>query len=199
MIILDYIILAIVAFFIWQGYRSGFVGALGWLAGVFVGIWAANRYHPLVAQWLEPFIDNPFFRTIVSFVAVYVIVNIVIGLLVRFLNKIFNFIPLANFTNRVLGMVIGLIEAFIVVSLLLWVLALYPFSSGPREQVEKSAWAPYFVLGQKVVAAMLPNDFWQKTFENLKDGDIDWGQIDWNKLSPEIRERFENQNSFPRP
>ena len=115
----DIILLIILFFFIWRGFRAGIVGAIGGLVGIIVGIWAGSTYMQFVSEWLMNVanLGNEGLANIVAFIVVFIAVNVVIGLVVGIINKIFHIIPFINLANKLLGAIIGLED--------LWVLQLW--------------------------------------------------------------------------
>jgi uncharacterized membrane protein required for colicin V production len=73
---LDYVILGIIAIFVYRGFRKGFLSRVLGLAGVVAGIWLGVRYNFKVAQFLKDFGVSaeiaPYFAMFLIFCHLYI-------------------------------------------------------------------------------------------------------------------------------
>lgn len=123
----DVILIVIILIFALAGFAWGLIQGIGALIGLAAGIFAAFNYYLPIADWLAPiFFGHAVLAKIVAFIAIFVIINRLIGLLFWVINKVFNIIaiiPLIKPINRVAGLVLGLIEGILIVGVSLYVIA----------------------------------------------------------------------------
>ena len=114
----DIALIIILLFFIWQGFRTGLVGAIGGFLGILVGIWAGSHYMQVVATWIIETIDisNEALANIIAFVVIFLAVNIIASLIVMIINRIFHFIPFINILNKLAGAFVGLVGGILAVA-----------------------------------------------------------------------------------
>ncbi len=157
MSIWDSILLIILAYFIYKGIRSGFVRLIGGFAGILVGAWAAGQFYDLVAQWLIEYFNMQLMTAIVvAFIIIYAVVNIIINVFVGIITKVFRYIPLATFTNRLIGGILGFLEGMLLLGLIIWVINLFPFQNQFASSLKDSRVAQYFEYSTKLVQPILP-------------------------------------------
>ncbi len=165
----DIVLLVILAYFIYKGFRSGFVKIIGGFAAIVVGAWAAGQFYDMVAQWFIEYFDMQLMTAIVvSFIAIYAATNIIINVLVGIITRVFRYIPMATFTNRLIGAVLGFFEGLLLLGLMIWVINLFPFQNEFATSLKESKVASYFEYSTKLVQPLLP--------KSLRD--IDFGVFD---------------------
>jgi len=167
---IDYVLLLILAYFVIQGLRHGFLATVGSLAGLALGAWAAGTFYASVAQWLIELFDVSIMVSIVSaFIGIFVGINIVISLLINFVTHIFKYVPLATLANRLLGAALGFLQGMLLVGLILWVINLFPFQSSFADNIEKSRIAELFQTSTRIVQPLLPTSLRTIDFSALQD------------------------------
>ncbi len=130
MSLFDAVLIIILFIFVWQGFRSGVVGAIGGFVGVILGIWFGSHYMYQVGTWIMQVIniDNEALSRILAFVAIFLAINIVVSLVIKIINLIFHFIPFIDLINKMLGAVVGLLGGVLAISALVYLLARFPIS-----------------------------------------------------------------------
>ena len=109
MLIVDYILLAIMAYSIIWGFRKGLIQAVGGLLGMIGAIVLASRLFEPVAQKIAPIIgfgNSMNLARMVSFVAILLGVNYGISLIVALAERAyeaFAILPFMKFGNRLLA------------------------------------------------------------------------------------------------
>ncbi|MEK7583785.1 MAG: CvpA family protein [Patescibacteria group bacterium] len=167
---IDYVLLLVLAYFVIQGLRHGFLATIGSLVGLALGAWAAGAFYATVAQWLIELFDLSIMVSIVAaFIGIFVGINILMSLLINFVTHIFKYVPLATFANRLLGAALGFLQGMLLVGLILWVINLFPFQSSFAENVEKSRVAELFQTSTRIVQPLLPTSLRAIDFSALKD------------------------------
>lgn len=158
MSVLDIILVVILLFFVWQGFKSGLIGAIGGFIGILVGIWAGTYYMDEAADWISEAIniDNAALANILGFVAIFVGINIVVALLVIIINKIFHIIPFIDLVNKILGAFVGLIGGALAISALVYLLSLMPISDAVSNALISSQLAHWAAQAAIVIKPFLP-------------------------------------------
>lgn len=168
--IADYIIVVLLFFSAWDGYRTGFVAQLVRIFGTVLAYVAAWQLHalltPTIDQWLAhtvlkgvrspqsiPVVNLfgagptvPSLTAAIAGVLSFGVVFFAALLVIRYLGAVLNRIvklPVLSFLNRTLGLASGVIVAFLIIAVLLDVAAYLPASS-VKSQIVHSALAPLF-------------------------------------------------------
>ena len=116
---LDILVLLFIEIGIFAGYRKGFFNQMASLVGVLVGLYLAKNYYLEFADKLYPaYMDSQSMANIVSFVAIWFILLIVLGILSSMLTRFFDAIYL-GIINQLLGSILGAMKYFILLSILL--------------------------------------------------------------------------------
>lgn len=165
----DYILLIILALFAFRGLKMGFVSAVGRLIGIVIGAWAAGRYYGPSAGWLVyRFNVNIMAAIVVSFIVIYLAVNIVMGLATMVVTKIFRIIPLATTTNRILGGLLGLLEGTLLIGLIIWIITLFPFQNAFATSLKESRIGGYMIGATAIVQPLLPQGLRQINYIDIQ-------------------------------
>ena len=125
--LVDVILIAIILVFALAGFAWGLIQGIGALIGLAAGIFVAASYYLLAAGWLTPvFLGNAILAKIVAFIAIFAVINRLVGLVFWIINKVFNLIaviPLVKPVNRAAGLILGLIEGILITGVSLYVIA----------------------------------------------------------------------------
>lgn len=151
----DVVLIVIVLAFALAGFAWGLIQGIGALIGLAAGIFAATNYYSPVAGWLAPvFLGNAVLAKIVAFIAIFTIINRLVGLVFWIINKVFNIIaiiPLIKPINRLAGLILGLIEGILITGVSLHVIAKFgasvPWlaeSLGSSRVAHRLVWAVQF-------------------------------------------------------
>jgi len=116
-------------------------------------------FEPLGA-WLEPFLLGAGFASrIIAFILIFTVINRLAGLVFWLVNKIFNiisFIPFTKTINRVLGAVLGLIEAALVLGVILAFIMQFPFVNLVTQWMENSAVSDWLINVGNFILPFVP-------------------------------------------
>jgi len=123
--ILDVVFISLIGLLMIRAYLRGFVTEIFSMAGIVLGLYAAVFFYKNGAVFIRNrfWPDLQIIPEIVSFICLFLIVLIIVKLLEKILNDIINRISLTG-ANSVLGLLFGLIEGIILVSLIVLVLNL---------------------------------------------------------------------------
>lgn len=149
MTFLDIIIAIPLVFFIYKGWKRGIIFEVATLLGILVGCWAAIHLSTWVAESLklegEGSILIAFFITFMgAIVLAYFLGKVVEGL--------FKMVK-AEFLNKLLGSVVGMLKCLIVISILLNFILLIDRNHvliTPKLQEESILYKPTYTIGNKL-------------------------------------------------
>ena len=126
--IIDFIFLGLIGLFMIRCYLKGFVSEILSMAAVVLGLLAAIFFHKSGAEFLR----NQFWHDtnitllkIAAFAILFIFVFIVVKIIERMLINIIDAVSLTN-ADSYLGIIFGLAEGLVVVSLILFLLKIQP-------------------------------------------------------------------------
>ena len=170
--IADYIILAILVFSAFDGYRTGFVTQLVRLFGTMLAFVAAWQFHGLLTPAIAGFVRRALTTGVhkaqnapllglfggtstvagaasaIAGVVAFAIVFYVSLILIRYAGHLLNAVmslPVLSLVNRLAGLVAGVGVAFLLIAVLINVSLFLPYPS-VRQQVHQSSLAPIFQI-----------------------------------------------------
>lgn len=117
--ILDIIILVVLCLFALKGFVRGLVNEVSSLASLFLGAWLAYRFYPSLAAPIEKSTHLP--SSISGFVA-FILILFAVGIIAHILGNIITSalkLVLLNSINRLGGLIVGVTEGVLLLSLLL--------------------------------------------------------------------------------
>jgi membrane protein required for colicin V production len=117
--ILDIILLICFVPALIQGIRKGFIAQAISIISIVAGIWASARFADVVSAWVAQYITaSEQVMKVVAFALILVVVFIVLGLVGRLLEGLFNLV-LLGWVNRLLGVVFALLKTALIIGLLI--------------------------------------------------------------------------------
>ena len=117
--ILDIILLICFVPALIQGIRKGFIAQAISIISIVAGIWASARFADVVSAWVAQYITaSEQVMKVVAFALILIIVFIVLGLVGRLLEGLFNLV-LLGWVNKLLGVVFALLKTALIVGLLI--------------------------------------------------------------------------------
>jgi membrane protein required for colicin V production len=185
--IFDLVILIILAFFVFNGFRRGFLREIAGLVGVVIAFILAVRFMNDFAGIISYYLGlSPRVAVIVTAVAIFVLVLISFVVIAKIIQKLMEMATL-GWINRLFGSLFGLLKGVIIVSILALIISLVPGGQEfDREQRESALFDPMRKAGpiifngvMKIVPAA--NDFFGEIKQSLSDrsGDISGDALDW--------------------
>ncbi|MFW5719357.1 MAG: CvpA family protein [Halanaerobium sp.] len=125
---LDIIILVLMLFFAFNGFRRGFIDQTSTILGLIAALFVAVRQYQYFETLLEPYLDlSPSMLQFISFTAIFIVVNIVIHVLGISLKRLTDAIFLQP-VDKAAGFILGLLKAGIIIYLLILIMAQIPYS-----------------------------------------------------------------------
>lgn len=117
--ILDIILLICFVPALIQGIRKGFIAQAISIISIVAGIWASARFADVVSAWVAQYITaSEQVMKVVAFALILIVVFIVLGLVGRLLEGLFNLV-LLGWVNRLLGVVFALLKTALIIGLLI--------------------------------------------------------------------------------
>lgn len=160
MTLLDVILLLVLFGFVFFGFWTGLIHALGGLVGVVAGAVVASRvFEPLAQKWDFFFGGNTNLARIVIFLIIFVVVNRLAGLgfwIIEKAFKIISFIPFLKTINRLGGAIFGAIEGVLVIGVTLYVAAKFPLGDNFVKALQSSDVAKKLIETSGVLTPLLP-------------------------------------------
>ncbi|MCX6164436.1 MAG: CvpA family protein [Ignavibacteriae bacterium] len=121
---LDVIILVIVLFLAYLGYRRGFLVSVFSLISIIIGIVLATKFHAGFALILNKFIKDARILNLVSFIIIFLLIYLAGIFLAGKLSKISK---LTKSFDKILGIILGAIKGLLVASLIIIFLKSFGF------------------------------------------------------------------------
>jgi membrane protein required for colicin V production len=151
----DYTIIAVLALSVLMGLWRGFIGEVLALVCWILAFWAAWMFGPALAEHFSASISTPSVRVLLAYVLCFVTV-LIAGAIVSFLmRKLVEGSGLSG-SDRLLGMVFGLVRGFALVTLVVLLLGFTPFRRDPWWN--ESHLLPNFEIGARWLGDRLPEE-----------------------------------------
>jgi membrane protein required for colicin V production len=149
----DYAILAVLALSVLMGLWRGFIGEVLALVCWILAFWTAWTFGPALADRFSASISTPSVRVLLAYVVCFVTV-LIAGAIVGFLmRKLVEGSGLSG-SDRLLGMVFGLVRGFALVTLVVLLMGFTPFRRDPWWN--QSRLLPDFEIGARWLADRMP-------------------------------------------
>jgi membrane protein required for colicin V production len=154
----DLLIVAVVAWTTFLGFRTGLIRQAVWLVAIILGIVLAGALYDDLAANLDFLIDDRTTRNFIAFVAIVggvIVAGAVLGQLLKTTASLLMLGPL----DAIGGGVLGLIRGVLYVQAALFVLAVFPANETLARGVDDSDVAAYFLDEAPVISFALPSEF----------------------------------------
>ena len=150
---LDILIAIPLIFFIYKGWRRGIIFEIAALAGILVGCWAAIHLSTWIAELLNLQGEGTIlFAFFIAFMGA-VVGAYFLGKMVEGLVKMVK----AQFLNKLLGSLAGMLKCLLVISILLNFILLIDHNHviiTPKAQEESVLYKPAYKIGNKLSASL---------------------------------------------
>jgi len=161
---LDWLVLAILLVSTVGSFIRGFARELISLSAVIVGLVLACWFYHDVASFLIPYVKTEDIASFCGFVFIFVSTLLVGGVLSFLVRNFLQFVDL-QWIDRFLGLAFGLLRGCLISSILFMVLTTFPFQI---ESIEKAKFAPYLLLGARVISILTPASIKTKFFDEYQ-------------------------------
>jgi membrane protein required for colicin V production len=151
--LIDILVWAILVVFIVKGFLKGLVREVCSLVGLVMGIWAACKYYPSLSAAIRLYIHIPYsVSSTISFALIFLVIGLLFFFLGHLLTVIFK-IGLLGGVNRVGGVLFGLIQGALVLSIMLYFGTTRPMPSKLKSQLESSKTSrPFIACGREIIS-----------------------------------------------
>ena len=138
----DIIICLILGFFTFNGFRHGFIEEMARLISLLGGFIFSSKFHNLLIPYFQPFIEDETICVTVTYMTIFVISVILITFMAKILQKFIEFV-LLGWLNRLLGVHLGLLKGFLIISLIIFIIQALPLKLDEdniiRQKLEKES------------------------------------------------------------
>jgi membrane protein required for colicin V production len=145
----DLMLLVMALGFVWGGFKTGLIQAIGGIVGVFLGIIIASRYYGAFGHALSPvFGGSDIGGQFTAFFILFLFVTRLTGVAFMLVNKVFHMIaivPGMKLVNRLGGAAFGLIQASLFIGLTLQFVVRLPITGNFAATIHNSVLANYFL------------------------------------------------------
>ena len=122
---IDIIIIIPIIWFVYKGFKKGFIIEIASLIALFLGIYIAIHFSGDITSFIDDFINlEKKYINIISFALTFIVIVIVVMLVAKVLEKIVKVVML-GIVNRFIGALFGLIKILVVLSFLLLVINIF--------------------------------------------------------------------------
>lgn len=151
----DILIVTILSYGLIRGIFRGLVREMSSIVGVLGGFYAAYSYYPHVARLISRWISNPAYLNIVSYMAIFSVVVILVGILAVVIKYLLN-IAYLGWVDRVSGALFGVLKGVLVSCVLFIVLTAFLPKGAPL--IKNATLSPYVSTVSEVMAKVLSKD-----------------------------------------
>ncbi len=143
--IIDFLILLITVYLVWQGWQTGFVGGVLNIIATIVSLVLATVFYPGSARFIDHSLNwGENVSQVAAFFAILIILEVALSLalshfyrlLTPFYKKVRGFL----IVDRVLGVIPSVLVGLFLVTLFLLLPLVLPFKAGLRAEIENSWW-----------------------------------------------------------
>ena len=135
---IDILIAIFWIYFIFRGFKTGFILQLAQIVSIIAGYTCANIFHGQVFERIAPYIDNPTVRNVVAYISIFIIVAFAVQIIAKIGNQLFKFV-LLGWLNRLLGMLLGALKGLFITSLTIFTIEAFPQTLELREKLSNES------------------------------------------------------------
>ena len=121
----DFVIILILTFFTFKGFRHGFFEEMGKLISIIGGFIISSKYHNYLIDYISTYINGNILQITISYLSIFILSVIVFTILIKIIGKFIELVIL-DWLNRLLGMLLGLIKGFLIISLFIFIIQTLP-------------------------------------------------------------------------
>lgn len=160
----DWLVLGILLVSMIGSFIRGFARELISLTAVIVGLVLACWLYRDVGSFLIPYVKTEDIASFCGFVLVFVLTVLVGGILSFWVRNFLRFVDL-QWVDRLLGVAFGLLRGCLISCVLFLGLTTFPFQI---QTVQKAKFAPYLLLGARVLSVVTPSSIKTKFMDEYK-------------------------------
>ena len=167
----DILMVTILSYGVIRGVFRGLVRELASIVGVLGGFYAAYTYYPHVAKLISPWVTNLAYRNILSYLVLFSVVVIIVGILAVVIKYLLN-IAYLGWVDRVCGALFGGVKSILVICVFFIVLTAFLPKGSPF--IKNSVLSPHVATVSEVMAKVLSKDMKSNFFMKIKDFRKSW-------------------------
>mgnify|MGYP001591335008 CR=1 FL=1 len=153
---LDIIIIACLIFSAAVGLFFGLIKTVGSVFSTIISIIAAGLFYKILAIKFLPFLfGNENFAKTAAFIVIYVVCVFVLNLIIKLVDKIFQ-LPILRGFNRLGGLLVGLAEGLILISLTLYIIDKFSWLEQISQFIHASQFSAVLIIIGKYLALAIP-------------------------------------------
>ena len=162
---LDITICVIGGYCLVRGLFRGVIKEITSIVGVFIAFYGAYSYYPTVSNWFSRLVTDPAYLAIMSFISLFVVILLIVGIVGVILKHIFKLASL-GWADRVLGGTFAFIKAILIISVLL--IALTAFLPENSPVLRHSRLTPHVIAASETLVTAVPADMKAKFRNKIK-------------------------------
>ena len=135
---IDVVITIIWIYFIYTGFKSGFILQLAQIISIIAGYACANIFHSEVYELFAPYIENPTIRNVVAYISIFTAVVIAVQLIAKLITQFLKLV-LLGWLNRILGLLLGALKGLFITSLFIFTFEAFPQTLELRERLKNES------------------------------------------------------------
>jgi membrane protein required for colicin V production len=150
---LDIFLGGMLVIFVCRSLWTGFSRSLASLLGVILGSWVAIHRFSSISFRLSPWIQDEMWRSLVSFLLIFLLVNLIFFIAGIMIQRMFKALKL-GWIDRLLGAVAGLAKGLVLAGAIVFMLTIILPSNSPL--LRKSRLYPALCRVAQVMGSMVP-------------------------------------------
>jgi len=167
---IDIIILAVVAWALFRGFKNGLFVEIASIAALVLGIWGSIRFSWFTQNKLVEYFDmQGQYLGLVAFIITFIVIVVLIHFLARAMDKLMKAVAL-GFVVRILGMVFAVLKAALILSIIFVVLNTINQKAKflPEEKIAESKLYNPIADFAPLLFPIIEGGDLRKSFENLR-------------------------------
>ena len=158
MLVLDWILLALLAFGAIKGWRKGFVKQIISLVAFFVGLLVAKASYAMLGGVLSPYLnDHTTIANIVAFILIWIAVPGCLALLGEMVSTVLDKLFVLGTLNSFFGALVGLLKYELILGAFIWVFSLTQILS-PTTMEESVLCKPLKTVAETVYSILIGSE-----------------------------------------
>ena len=158
MLVLDWILLALLAFGAIKGWRKGFVKQIISLVAFFVGLLVAKAFYAMLGGILSPYLnDHATIANIVAFILIWIAVPGCLALLGEMVSTVLDKLFVLGTLNSFFGALVGLLKYELILGAFIWVFSLTQILS-PATMEESVLCKPLKTVAETVYSILIGSE-----------------------------------------
>jgi membrane protein required for colicin V production len=163
---LDIVIIVVLSFFLIRGIFRGIIKEISSIVGVLAGFYAGYTYYMELGKLLSGWISNAGYRNIISFMIIFCLVWILVGILGVIIKYLLKIASLGWF-DRILGAGFGVVKSVLFASVLVLILTTFLPKASPI--VRHSLLAPHAMKISSKMVKVVPKEMKQEFFAKFNE------------------------------